>query len=104
MRWMIAEGLIDGNGVTEKHTEVTDGQVSEGGYTEALDPVEAYKAIEETVVGTYQKIEDGVVGGYKKVEQGAVSGFQKISDKFVEKFLRKPGETLEEAKERLNKK
>ena len=104
VRWMIAEGLIDGNGVTEKHTEVTDGQVSEGGYTEALDPVEAYKAIEETVVGTYQKIEDGVVGGYKKVEQGAVSGFQKISDKFVEKFLRKPGETLEEAKERLNKK
>ena len=68
VQWMIAEGLIDGSGVTEKHAEMTDGQVSEGGYMEEIDPVEAYKAIEETVVETYEKIEDGVVGGYKKVE------------------------------------
>ena len=48
------------------------------------------KKIEETVVNSYKKVEDTVVGGYKKVE-----------DKFVEKFLRKDGETIEEAKERV---
>jgi uncharacterized protein YutE (UPF0331/DUF86 family) len=50
------------------------------------------KKIEETVVNSYKKVEDTVVGGYKKVE-----------DKFVEKFLRKDGETIEEAKERVKK-
>ena len=50
------------------------------------------KKIEETVVGGYKKVEDTVVGGYKKVE-----------DKFVDKFLRKDGETIEEAKERVKK-
>ncbi len=104
VQWMIAEGLIDGTGVTEKHAEITDGQVSEGGYTEIIDPVEAYKAVEETVVGTYQKIEDSVVGGYKKVEQGAVSGFQKISDKFVQKFFSREGETVEQTRKRLSRK
>jgi len=104
VQWMIAEGLIDGSGVTEKHTELTDGQVSEGGYMEAIDPVEAYKAIEETVVETYEKIEDGVVGGYKKVENSFVSGYKKIEDKFVQKFLAREGETTEEAKERLSRK
>ena len=39
-----------------------------------------------------KKIEDTVVGGYKKIE-----------DKFVDKFLRKDGETIEEAKERVKK-
>ena len=104
VQWMIAEGLIDGSGVTEKHAEMTDGQVSEGGYMEEIDPVEAYKAIEETVVETYEKIEDGVVGGYKKVENSFVSGYKKIEDKFVQKFLARKGETTEEAKERLSRK
>ena len=104
VQWMIAEGLIDGSGVTEKHTEMTDGQVSEGGYTEAIDPVEAYKAIEETVVETYEKIEDGVVGGYKKVENSFVSGYRKIEDKFIQKFLAREGESTEEARERLRRK
>ena len=48
------------------------------------------KKIEKTVVGGYKKVEDTVVGGYKKVE-----------DKFVDKFLRKDGETIKEAKERI---
>ena len=104
VQWMIAEGLIDGSGVTEKHAEMTDGQVSEGGYTEAIDPVEAYKAIEETVVETYEKIEDGVVGGYKKVENSFVSGYQKIEAAFVKKFLSREGETVEETKKRLSRK
>lgn len=63
--------------------------------------VEANKKIEETVVGGYKKIENGVVGGYKKIENGVVGGFEKITDKFVDNYLTKDGETLEEAKARL---
>ena len=63
--------------------------------------VEVNKKIEEGVVGGYKKIEEGVVGGYKKIEEGVVEGFQKITDKFVDNYLTKEGETVEEAKERL---
>ena len=51
-----------------------------------------YKKIEDTVVGTYEKIEKTVTGGYTKIE-----------DKFVDTFLKKDGETIQEAKERLKK-
>ena len=63
--------------------------------------VKANEKIAEAVVGGYKKIEEGVVGGYKKIENGAVSGFTKISDSFVDQFLTKDGETVEEAKARL---
>ena len=114
VQWMIAEGLIDGNGVTEKPVLMTNEQIREGGYMEdivkamehipEIDVVQVYQAVEEGVVDTYEKIESGVVSGYKKVEQGAVTGFQKISDKFVQKFFSREGETVEETKKRLNRK
>ena len=103
VQWMIAEGLIDGNGVTAKPAAMTNEQLREGGCMEDivramehepsvpdLDVVGAYKAIEQGVVGTYQKIEDGVVGAFTRMEDG-----------FVDKFLRKPGETVEDAKKRM---
>lgn len=39
----------------------------------------------------------------KKIEETVVSGYKKIEDKFVDKFLRRENETIEEAKERLKK-
>ena len=36
VQWMIAEGLIDGNGVTEKPTLMTNEQIREGGYMEDI--------------------------------------------------------------------
>ena len=63
--------------------------------------VKANEKIAEGVVGGYKKIEEGVVSGYKKIEDGAVGGFNKITDKFVDNFLTKEGETVEEAKARL---
>lgn len=48
-----------------------------------------------------KKIENAVVRGYKKIENGVVSGYRKIEDKFVDSFLAKDGETVEEAKKRL---
>lgn len=66
-----------------------------------IDFKEVNKKIEEGVVEGYKKIEEGVVSGYKKIENGAVEGFRKMSDKFVDKYLTKDGESVEEAKERL---
>lgn len=64
---------------------------------------EANKKIEDTVVGGYKKIEDAVVEGYQKIEDTAVKGYKTVEDKFVDTFLKKDNETLEEAKERLKK-
>lgn len=63
--------------------------------------VNANQKIAEEVVKGYKKIEEGAVGGYKKIEEGTVGGFQKIADKFVDNFLTREGESVEEAKERL---
>lgn len=59
--------------------------------------------IADVVVDGYKKIEDGVVGGYKKIEDGVVGGYKKIEDKFVETFLAKEGESVQEAKDRIEK-
>ncbi len=104
VQWMIAEGLIDGTGVTEKHTEMTNEQIREGGFLGDFDAKEAYKSVEDGVVDTYQKIEDGVVGGYQKIEDGAVNGFRKISDFFIRKFFSRKGEPVEETRKRLSRK
>lgn len=69
----------------------------------------ANKLIElnETIAGSvtegYKKIENGVVGGYKKIEEGVVGGFNKMTDKFVGQFLTRDGESVEQAKARLDR-
>jgi len=64
--------------------------------------VSGYKKIEDAVVQGYKKIENGVVEGYKKIENGVVEGFGKVTDKCVEKLFAKEGESVEDAKKRLN--
>ena len=63
--------------------------------------VKANEKIAERVVSGYKKIEDGVVGGYKKIEDGVVGRFTRMTDKFVDEFLTKDGESVGEAKKRL---
>ena len=60
--------------------------------------------IVDGVTEGYQKIEDGVVTGYKKIENGAVEGFGKVVDKCVEVLFARDGESVEDAKKRLNHK
>ena len=48
-----------------------------------------------------EKIAEAVVGGYKKIETGVVEGFTKMTDAFVDRFLTKDGETVEQATPRL---
>lgn len=76
-----------------------------GRYTEMAKSkiVNTNAKIAEAVTDGYKKIEKGVVGGYKKIEQGVTKGYTKIEDKFVETYLTKAGETVEEAKARLKK-
>ena len=69
--------------------------------TAAKETTTCYQKIESGVVEGYKKVEDAVVGGYKKVEGGVVGGYRKIEDKFVDQFLTRDGETVEEAKARL---
>ena len=59
-------------------------------------------SIAESVVAGYKKIEDTVVSGYKKIENGAVDGFGKVVDKCVEVLFAREGESVEDAKKRLN--
>ena len=70
----------------------------EGGF----DVKEACQRVEKGVVNGYQKIERGVVGGYQRVEHGAVSGFRRVCDFFIRKFFSRPGETVEQTRQRLN--
>ena len=65
---------------------------------------EVADAVAKGAVSTYQKIENAVVGGYKKIENGAVEGFGKVVDKCVEVLFAKEGESVEDAKKRLNHK
>ena len=50
-----------------------------------------------------EKIAKAVTEGFSKIEQGVVDGYTKIEDKFVETYLTKDGETVSEAKERLQR-
>ena len=60
-----------------------------------------YKNIEDGVVTGYKKIESGVVSGYKKIESSVVSGFGKVVDTCVRVLFAMEGESVEDAKARL---
>lgn len=53
------------------------------------------------LVEVNRNIEKAVVGGYKKIENNVVDVFENISSKFVDNYLTKDGETVEETKKRL---
>ena len=76
--------------------------VTEAAKAAAEGATTGYKKIENAVVDGYKKIEEGVVGGYKKIENGVVEGFGKVTDKCVEVLFAKEGESVEDAKKRLN--
>lgn len=63
--------------------------------------METKKMARSKLVKANEKIAKEVVDGYKKIEEGAVGGFHKIADKFVDTYLTKENESVEEAKARL---
>ena len=48
-----------------------------------------------------EKIAAAVSDGYEKIEKGVVGGYKKIEDKFIDQFLTRDGETVEQARDRL---
>jgi len=70
----------------------------------AKDTVSALVHGEDTGIGEVVHMAgQEIAEDYKKVETGVVGGFNKIADGFVDKFLKKDGETVKEARERLAK-
>ncbi len=67
----------------------------------AFTLADANDKIARTLVNGYKKIEDGAVNGYKAIETGVVEGFAAVCDTFVRHFFTHEGETVEQAKERL---
>ena len=65
--------------------------------------VKINEKIAEGAQSGFKKISYGVTEGYQKIEDSVVAGYTKIEDKFVDTFLTKNGETVEEAKKRLKK-
>ena len=63
--------------------------------------VKANEGIAEGVVGSYKAVEEGVVGAYKAVEEAVVGGYRKVEDAFVGQYLTRDGESVEDAKARL---
>ena len=59
--------------------------------------------IANKLTGAMEKIEDTVVGGYNKVEDAVVGRYNKIEDAFVGRYLTHEGESVAEAKQRLQK-
>ncbi len=108
VQWMKDEGLIGSESANDdpdyRAKPLSDADKVEAYRKFQENGSESYQKIEDGVIGTYQKIEDSVVGTYKKIEDGVVGAFEKVEDHFVDKFFRKPGESVEEAKERLSKK
>ena len=48
-----------------------------------------------------EKIAEEVVGGYRKIEETVVGSYRKIEDAFVDRYLTHDGESVEEARARL---
>lgn len=53
------------------------------------------------LVKVNEKIAEKVTDGFEKVENTVLSGYSKIEDAFVDRYLTRDGETVEEAKRRL---
>ncbi|MBQ4340325.1 MAG: hypothetical protein IJC41_04925 [Firmicutes bacterium] len=51
-----------------------------------------------------KKVAETVTGGYKAIEKGTVKGYKKIEDKFIDQFLTREGESIEDARKRLKDK
>lgn len=49
-----------------------------------------------------EEIAEKVIGAYQKVEETVTGGYTKIEDAFVDRFLTKEGESIEDAKARIH--
>ena len=55
------------------------------------------------LVQANQKIAGAVTGAFDEVRDTVVDGYTRIEDAFVDQYLTRDGETVEQAKERLKR-
>lgn len=55
------------------------------------------------LVKANKKIEEKVVGSFKKIEQRVTKGYESMENTFVDQFLTKDDESIEDAKLRLKR-
>lgn len=94
-----------GKKLTDTLNEINKKEMMENnGYASGvrIAAAETERAIEKGAVKGYKAIEKGTVQGYKAIEDTVVGTYKKIEDKFVDLFLKQEGETIEEAKKRIN--
>ena len=106
VQWMKDEGLIEGDVSADpsyRAKPLSDADKVEAYRKFQEEGSQTYQKIEDGVVGAYKKIEESVVGTYQKIETGVVGAYKNVEEGFVEQFLTRDGETVQEAKERLNK-
>ncbi len=106
VQWMKEEGLIESD--VPADTNYRAKPLSDADKVEAYrkfqeEGSQTYRKIEDGVMGAYKKIEEGVVGTYQKIEESVVGAYKNVEDGFVEQFLTRSGETVEDAKDRLSK-
>ena len=104
VQWMKEEGLVAGDPqpvVMTRRELVDSGIVPDVMHAmeHDIDPASAFEVAKDA----YKAIEEGVVGAYKAVEKGAVDAYRKVEETMVDKLFRKDGETVEQAKTRLRK-
>ena len=102
VQWMIEEGLITGN-PTPVH--LSNKEIRESGVMPEIIKAMEHNPMDAEIdpVAAYKAVEEGVVGAYKAIEKGAVGAYRKVEDTMVDKLFRREGETVEEAKDRLRK-
>ena len=62
---------------------------------------EAKEMSDSKFVKVNEKIAKGVTSGFQKIEDGVVGAYKKVEDAFVDKFLTREGESVEDAKKRM---
>lgn len=55
------------------------------------------------IANANEKIEEEVTSGFSKIQDGVVGGFSKIEEAFINRYLKRDGESVAEAKERLQR-
>ncbi len=101
VQWMMEEGLIEGKPTA---TKLTNEEIRESGAMPEMIKAMEHDISDVSAVEPQEvlhSVETGVVGAYKAVESGAVNAYRKIEDTMVDKLFRKEGETVEDAKKRL---
>lgn len=65
--------------------------------------IQANKKLADNLTSGFEKMSKSVTGGFEKISDSVTKGYTSIEDAFVDRYLTRDGETVQEAKERLKR-